>query len=117
MAVVPMQRLTWVNGSFIAHVLRAKLQAEGIDAELRGSVDGPYVLTVGDLARVEVYVPEDQMDDAKLVLLAGEVDAALAAPREWAGEAKPRRSLRWAALAALIAAALAPIVWYVRAFE
>jgi Putative prokaryotic signal transducing protein len=112
-----MQRLTWVSGSFLAHVLCARLHSEGIDAELRGAVDGPYVVTVGDLARVEVYVPEDQMDDAKLVLLAGEVDAALAAPREWAGEPRSRRPLRWAALAVLVAAALAPIVWYFRAFE
>src|SRR5262245_11357720 len=51
-----MERLTWVSGSFSAHVLNARLRSEGIDAELRGPVDGPYALTVGDLARVEVYV-------------------------------------------------------------
>jgi hypothetical protein len=115
--VVPMQRLTWVNGSFTAHVLRARLCSEGIDAELRGAVDGPYVVTVGDLARVEVFVPEDQMEDARLVMLAGEVDAAMAAPREWGGTRVRGRSVRWAALAALLAAALAPIVWYLRAFD
>jgi hypothetical protein len=115
--VVPMQRLTWVNGSFRAHVLRARLCSEGIDAELRGAVDGPYVVTVGDLARVEVFVPEDQMEDAQLVMLAGEVDAALAAPRDWGGTRVRRKSVRWAALAALLAAALAPIVWYLRAFD
>jgi hypothetical protein len=112
-----MQRLTAVQGSFSAHVLRARLCSEGIDAELRGAVDGPYAVTVGDLARVEVFVPEDQMEDAQLVMLAGEVDAALAAPREWAGPRFPGRLVRWAALAALVAAALAPIVWYVRAFD
>ena len=51
------------------------MRSEGIDAELRGPVDGPYALTVGDLARVDVYVPADQMDDAQLVVLAAEVDA------------------------------------------
>jgi len=115
--VVPMLRLTAVQGSFTAHVLRARLNSEGIDAELRGAVDSPYAVTVGDLARVEVFVPEDQMDDARLVMLAGEVDAAMAAPREWGGTRIRGRVVRWAALAALVAAALAPVVWYVRAFD
>lgn len=112
---MPLQRLTSVSGSFSAHVLRARLCSEGIDAELRGPVDGPYALTVGDMARVEVYVPDDQMEDARLVLLAGEVDAALAAPREWGGTPKrPNVWVRVAAVGALVAAALAPIVLYAR---
>ena len=112
-----MQRLTWVSGSFSAHVLNARLRSEGIDAELRGPVDGPYALTVGDLGRVDVYVPADQMDDAQLVLLVDEVDAALAAPREWGGTARPPRTRAWAwgvVVAALIGAVVAPIVLYAR---
>ena len=110
-----MQRLTWVSGSFSAHVLSARLHSEGIDAELRGPVDGPYALTVGDLARVEVYVPADQMDDAELVVLAAEVDDTLAAPREWGGTAGTRGPwLRGAAVAALLASAAAPIELYAR---
>ena len=112
---LPMQRLTWVSGSFSAHVMRARLHSEGIDAELRGSVDGPYALTVGDMARVDVYVPSDQMEDAQLVLLVSEVDAALAAPREWGGTTKaPSAWARGAVLAALAAAVIAPIVLYAR---
>ena len=113
--MVPMQRLTWVSGSFSAHVLNARLRSEGIDAELRGPVDGPYALTVGDMARVDVYVPADQMDDAQLVVLAAEVDATLAAPSEWSGRKKARSP--WvvaAAVAALLAAAIAPIALYAR---
>jgi len=110
-----MERLTWVSGSFSAHVLNARLRSEGIDAELRGPVDGPYALTVGDLARVEVYVPADQMDDAQLVVLASEVDDALAAPREWGGTKRTRGAwARGTAVAALVAAAAAPIVLYAR---
>jgi Putative prokaryotic signal transducing protein len=110
-----MQRLTWVSGSFSAHVVRARLRSEGIDAELRGPVDGPYALTVGEMARVDVYVPSDQMEDARLVLLVDEVDAALAAPREWGGTPKaPNAWARGAALASLAAAALAPVVVYAR---
>ena len=90
-----MRQVTWVSGSFPAHVLAARLQSEGIDCELRGAVDSPYGLTVGAMARVDVYVPEDQMEDAQLVMLVGEVDATLAAPGEWAHageERRPRRS-------------------------
>ena len=86
--MVPMQRLTWVSGSFSAHVLRARLCSEGIDAELRGAIDGPYALTVGDMARVDVYVPAIRWTTPSCVMLAGEVDAALAAPREWGGTPK-----------------------------
>jgi hypothetical protein len=112
---VAMEPLTWVSGSFSARVLEARLHSEGIDVELRGALDGPYVLTVGDMARVDVFVRADQMDDARLVLLVDEVDAALAAPREWGGPVRTRgRFARWAAVAALVAATLAPVVWYLR---
>jgi hypothetical protein len=63
-----------VPGTFRAHVLAARLTDEGFDVELRGALDGQYGLTVGDLARVDVYVPGDQIEDASLVLLVSEVD-------------------------------------------
>jgi hypothetical protein len=49
------------------------------------------------MARIDVYVPEDQLDDAKYVLLADEVDATLAAPTEWwdAGTDRPARRPSW----------------------
>ena len=52
-----MCRLTSVSGSFSAHLVAARLQSEGIDVQLRGALDGPYGLTVGDMARVDVFVP------------------------------------------------------------
>lgn len=113
--MIPMEQLTWVSGSFPARVLEARLHSEGIDVELRGAVDGPYGFTVGGMARVDVFVPVDQLDDARLVLLVDEVDAALAAPREWgAATRRPSPLARGAVWAALVAAALAPIVWYLR---
>jgi hypothetical protein len=69
-----MSRLTSLQGSFRAHVLAARLTDEGFDVELRGALDGQYGLTVGDLARVDVYVPGDQIEEASLVLLVTEVD-------------------------------------------
>lgn len=111
--VQPMQRLTWVSGSFAAHLLAARLQSEGIDVELRGAVNGPYVLTVGEIARVDVFVPEDQLDDAKLVMLADEVDSVLAAPSEWSGERRTvRRWPLWVAIALITLAGLAPLLHY-----
>jgi hypothetical protein len=106
-----MQLLTWVGGSFAARVLAARLQSEGIDVELRGALDGPYGLTVGDMARVDVYVPTDQMDDARLVLLTDEVDAAFDDPPV-AVATSSRRWPMWTALVLLVAAVLAPVVGY-----
>jgi hypothetical protein len=73
---VPMTRLTSVYGSFRARVMAARLEDEGFDVLLRGALDSPYGLTVGDMARVDVYVPEDQFEQASLVLLVAEVDEA-----------------------------------------
>ena len=114
----PLTRLTWVNGSFRARVLAARLASEGIDARLGGAVDGAYGVTVGDLARVDVYVPEAQLDDARYVMLADEVDATLGAPSDWwdAGAA-PRRRARWPWLVAALVlgcAVLGPLVGLVR---
>ena len=92
MAAGRLTQVTSVNGAFRARVLKARLESCGIDARLTGALDGVYGFTVGDMARVDVYVPEEQLDDARYVLLAGEVDAAMAAPSEWwdAG-VEPRR--------------------------
>jgi len=109
--------LTSVTGTFRARVLGARLTAEGIDAQLRGAIDAPYGFTVGDMARVDVFVPEDQLDDARYVLLADEVDASLAAPTEWwhagsEGGAPRRRWVAWVACTLLGIAVVAPALGY-----
>ena len=114
-----MAPLTWVSGAFRAQVLAARLESEGIDAQLRGSLDGAYGFTVGDMARVDVYVPEGQLVDARYVLLADEVDATLAAPTDWwdAGTAPGghhRRWLRWVAFALLAVAVVGTLLGAVR---
>jgi Putative prokaryotic signal transducing protein len=107
-----MARLTSISGSFSAHLVAARLQSEGIDVQLRGALDGPYGFNIGEMARVDVFVPADQLDDAELVMLATEVDAALAAPREWAGPdaTRSRRWIAWVALALLVVAGLTPLL-------
>ena len=115
---VRMEELTSVTGSFRAQVLAARLESEGIDARLSGAIGNPYGLTVGDMARVDVFVPEDQLDDAKYVLLADEVDATLAAPTDWwdAGTDRPRRRswLVWVAAALLAVSVLGALVGALR---
>jgi hypothetical protein len=106
----PLGALVPVHGSFAAHVLAARLHSEGIDVDLRGAVGGPYGLTVGDMARVDLYVPEGQIDDARLVLLASEVDDAMSPP-DAAREAG--RGFTWAWVAAVlmvVAAVAAPLL-------
>jgi len=104
-----MAPLTWVAGAFRARVLAARLESEGIDAQLRGALDGPYGLTMGDMARVDVYVPEDKLSEARYVLLADEVDATLLAPTDW-WDAGSERSTRpgwlWWVAAAMLALAV-----------
>jgi putative signal transducing protein len=111
--------LTTVHGTFSAHVLAARLHSEGIDVELRGAVGSPYGLTVGDMARVDLYVPEDQVDDARLVLLAAEIDEAMDLPGE-DDDTPPRRAVpSWvwvAAVIVLVVAVAAPVLrWIVDA--
>lgn len=109
-----MTPLTQVAGAFRARVLEARLQSEGIGAELRGSVDSPYGFTVGDMARIDVYVPEDELEDARYVLLADEVDAALLAPTEWWDPGSTRRRIRhwlwWVAAVLLAVAVIGPLL-------
>jgi hypothetical protein len=108
-----MIRLTSVNGTFGAHVLAARLVDEGFDVELRGpGTGGPYGqgLTIGDMARVDVYVPDDQLDEASYVLLVTEVDNVL--------DDDPPRRVSWSVwrvvaavlLFAVLAAAIGEVV-------
>jgi hypothetical protein len=112
-----MRPLTWVSGSFSAHLLAARLHSEGIDVQLRGALDSPYGLTMGEMARVDVLVREDQLDDARLVMLVTEVDEVLAPPREWAGEearTARRRWPRWVAVGLLALVSVAPLLRLLR---
>lgn len=112
--MVPVTLLTSVGGSFTAKVIVARLESEGIDCELRGAIDSPYALTMGDMARVDIYVPDEQLDDARMVLLVDEVDSSLLAPsRPDPDDAPPgARRIRWRVVAAVfvLVAALTPLL-------
>jgi hypothetical protein len=82
-----MVHLRTVHTSFHARVIAARLGADGIITQLRGSVDGPY--PVGD---VSVWVAEDDAECASELLLADEIEAAFDLAEE--GEPWDRRGKR-----------------------
>ncbi len=59
-------------------VVAAKLRSEGIDTRLHSEALGPYPMTVGRLAKVEIWVPSDRLTEAGEVLLDADVNNALA---------------------------------------
>jgi hypothetical protein len=106
-----MTRLTTVGGSFAARVLQARLQDEGLTVELRGNVDSPYAFTLGAMSTVDVFVPERDLEDAKLVMLVNEVDSVLDLPPQRERPTGPwgERAL-WLVLVAIALLGIIPIV-------
>lgn len=102
--------LTVTATRFEADVLAARLWDEGLESRLRHGIGAAYGLTIGSLAAVEVFVPETHLADARLVLLAGDVDAAFPDPDAQTpnGSSTPRHPAVWriAAGALLVGAAL-----------
>jgi len=67
--MVPVRK---VSDQFEARVLAARLGSVGIVAQLRGGgIDGPY-----PMGAIEVLVSEDDLDTAREVLLADDVESA-----------------------------------------
>ena len=93
-----MVRLATVGHPFHARVIAARVGAEGILTELRGSVDGPYPM--GD---VSVYVPEIDLPIAQELLLADEVESAFDPDEDFDDGRTPREL--WLVLGALLALA------------
>ena len=100
---VPLVPLVRVKDSFAARVLVARLGSEGIVTSLRGAVDGPY--PVGDVA---VFVDADDMDLARQLLLADEVEETFtAAARDGATSRRIAGMTSWLAVAAVVFVAVA----------
>ncbi len=60
-----------------AMLLRARLEAEGIEASVRGEALGPYRLNIGAMAVTELWIPPERMEEARLILLAADADAVV----------------------------------------
>jgi hypothetical protein len=91
-----------VRSTFHAQLIAARLGADGVLTELRGNVGGPY-----PIGETSVWVPADEADTARALLLADEMEA----PAGGGGEAgaRARRARRVAAGAGLIAVAMGAV--------
>lgn len=85
--------LTTVADPSAARVLAARLLAEGIEVRAHGGGSGPYPVTVGAMAVTRLWVPDDRVEEASLILLDAETKDLLEAHRERASTA-PSRDLR-----------------------
>ena len=86
-----------VSDGFEARVIAARLGSEGIVTRLRGGIDTPYPM--GD---VEVLVAEEDLEVARELLLADEVESAFASA---GASPAPRRRRRLHPVVALAVAA------------
>jgi hypothetical protein len=87
----PMVHVRTVPTAFHARVIQARLGADGIPAQLRGNIGGPY-----PFGAVSVWVGEDDAADAGALLLADEVEAAFDVdPCEEDGQAQRVALPRW----------------------
>ncbi len=85
-----MVHLMTVVGTVQGHLVVGRLRTEGIDAVMTGTGDGPYPFP----SDVEILVPESQLDAAREVLLANDVEAVF--DDEDATPTRPRVGLgRW----------------------
>jgi hypothetical protein len=84
-----------VGTSFHARVIAARLGSEGIVTDLRGNVDGFY--PVGD---VHVYVDQEDLAEAREILLVDDVESAFDEPED-AGEGGTPPAL-WLVLGAIL---------------
>ena len=105
-------KLATVGDLIEGRVLAARLQSEGIEARLHSEALGPYPMTVGRLAEVEIWVVSDRIEEAGEVLLDAEVNSALApADEELPERAGTPPELRMVALAVALVLVL---LWIVR---
>lgn len=60
-----------------AQLAAARIESEGISVRIHGEWLGPYPMTVGAMAETELWVPESELEDARLVLVAADIDEFL----------------------------------------
>lgn len=84
-----------------ARLIAARLESEGVDVHLRSEASGPYPFTVGQMAVAELWVVDNQLEEARRIMLEAEVDDVL-------GEAE-RQIPAWTWPSRLFALAVATI--------
>jgi len=71
-------KLATVGDVASARLCAALLSSAGIESRVHGESLGPYPMTVGEMALTEIWVLEDDLPDAREVMLEAEVDSVLA---------------------------------------
>jgi hypothetical protein len=90
-----MVRLATVGTSFHARVIAARLGTEGIITDLRGNIDGVY--PVGD---VHVFVDQEDLEEAREILLVDDIESAFDEPEDMADLGAP--PALWLVLGAIL---------------
>ena len=97
--MVPVRK---VSDQFEARVLAARLGSVGIVAQLRGGgIDGPY-----PMGAIEVLVSEDDLETAREVLLADDVESAFDSSEDLEDGRDPVRDARMRLMAIAVLACL-----------
>lgn len=68
----PLVRVAVVGDAMTARIRAALLESMGMQPHLRGEGFGPYPVTVGGLAEVEIWVRQADADDARAALEEGQ---------------------------------------------
>jgi hypothetical protein len=92
-----MVRLVTASSPMEAKVLAARLGAEGIVWELRGSVDGPLAL-----GPIEVLVDANELASARELLLIDDLESSFADGPEDAAHVTTGRDVLWVGLVLLL---------------
>jgi hypothetical protein len=101
-SVEPFERVAVVGDAMAARVQAAVLESMGIEPQLRGEGLGPYPMTVGRLAEIEIWVREADAEDARAAL----DDADAGFDEHHAPAARGRRPSASPALAAALTVVL-----------
>jgi len=67
-SVDPLEPLVRIGDPNEANLLAAQLRGEGIAVHIRGESSGPYPVTVGGLAEVEIWVDASCMAEARAIV-------------------------------------------------
>ena len=70
-------RLATLGDPNSAQLCAALLDSAGIVARVHGESMGPYPMTVGQMAVTEIWVRDHDVDEAKELMLAAEIDQVL----------------------------------------
>jgi hypothetical protein len=107
-------RLATVGDVASARLCAALLSSAGIESRVHGESLGPYPMTVGEMAVTEIWVSEEDLEEARELMLEAEVDSVF--PPDSDGLEDDRLPVRALALGVAVILAAAVIRFLMRVF-